>query len=162
MVTKQEAIKIVQDTLFEDEELLLDSIIERENDWVIFYQTKESISFGILIEKATGRAFGFGKDLGFLKRKNQDIVIIKVRNKRKTTKHLMKLRIHYMVEKYNAVWGVYHTFTYRQIKRKLKSLPVRFNLGYVDDDCYEVLESFKEQSDFEYQLFENKGYEHSI
>jgi len=52
-------------------------------------------------------------------------------------------------------------YTYRQIKRKLRSLPVRFNLGHVDVDDYyrEVLESFKEQNDFEYQLFENNGYD---
>ena len=174
MVTKEEAIKIVRDTLPEDEDVLLDSVIERENGWVIFYQTKEYIkttnpmamvsSGGILVEKATGRAFEFGYDLGFLQRENRDIVIIKGINMRKTTKHLMKLGICYVVpeKEYNAVWKTYPFYTYRQIKHKLKSLPVRFNLGYVDADCCEVLESFKEQSDFEYQLFENKGYENSI
>jgi hypothetical protein len=101
-----------------------------------------------------------------LQYENWDIVINKVMNKRKTAKHLMKLEICYVVpvKEDETVWKTYHFYTYRQIKRKLRSLPVRFNLGNVDVNDYyrEVLESFKEQNDFEYQLFENKGFEDII
>ena len=91
-----------------------------------------------------------------------DIVINKVMNKRKTAKLLMKLGIFYVVpvKENDTVLKTYHLYTYRQIKRKLRSLPVRFNLGYVEPDFSE--EYFKEQNDFEYQFLENTGYENSI
>ena len=100
-------------------------------------------------------------ELGYLRYEDWDIVIIKVINKRKTIKHLMKLGINYAVPEKEYVYNIY---TYREIKHKLKSLPVRFNLGgvYLYADCCEALESLKEQNDFEYQLLENKGYENSI
>lgn len=102
-------------------------------------------------------------ELKNLQYKNWDIVINKVMNNRKTAKHLMKLNICYVVaiKEDDTVSKISPFYTYRQIKRKLRSLPVRFNLGHVDVDDYyrEVLESFKEQNDFEYQLFENNGYE---
>ena len=185
MITKEEAIKKVRDTIPEDCAVMLDSVIEKEFGWVISYQCNPNtppnvpLSGSIIVEKATGRTFDFVPvsaasldhiqriyELGYLQYDDWDIVIIKVINKRKTIKHLMKLGICYVVpvKEDDTVSKAYNLYTYRQIKRKLKSLPVRFNLGcvYLYSDCCEALESLKEQNDFEYQVFENRGYENSI
>lgn len=186
MITKEEAIKMIRDTLPEDQDVMLDYVIEKEYGWVIFYQSKEYIqtnnfnsmlvgSGGILVEKATGNTYEFGSaystdqnlriyELGYLQYENWDIEVIKVINKSRTIEHLSKLHIQYVVpeKEHDTVWVIPKEYSPEQIRHKLNSLPVKFNLDGVYLGCWEVLESFKEQNDFEYQLFENKGYENSI
>jgi hypothetical protein len=185
MITKEEAIKKVRGTLSEDEDVMLDDIIEKEYGWVIFSQSKEYIktkdpmfmaigSGGILVEKTTGNTYEFGSaystdenlriyELGYFQYENWDIEVIKVINKSKTIERLSKLGISYVVpeEEHGTVWKIPKTYTTEQLENKLKSLPVRFNLGNVYFR-WDVLESLKEQSDFEYQLSENEGHENGI
>jgi hypothetical protein len=185
MISKEEAINKVRDTLCEHEDVILDAIIEKEYGWVIFSQTKKYIklgderymslgSGGTLVEKNTGNTYEFGSaystdenlriyELGYLQYENWDIAIHKVRNINNTINHLLKLGICYVVpeEECDIVWKIPKKYTAGQFKNKLKSLPARFRLGGVYYS-WKVLESFKEQSDFEYQLSENEGHENSI
>jgi hypothetical protein len=181
MITKEEAIKKVRGTLSEDMDVMLDNIIEKEYGWVIFPQSKEYIgtkdpmfmaigSGGVLVEKETGNTYEFGSaystdqnlriyELGYFQYENWDIVITKVMNEGKTIERLSKLDISYFIpeDEHGTVWKIPQKYTNEQLKNKLKSLPVRFNLGNVYFR-WEVLESFKEQNDFEYQLSVNTGY----
>lgn len=185
MITKEEAIKKVRGTLSEDMDVILDKIIEKEYGWVIFSQSKEYIrtkdpifmaigSGGILVEKATGNTYEFGSaystdqnlqiyELGYFLYENWDIEVTKVINKDKTIEHLSDLGITYVVpeEEHGTVWRIPRVYTNEQLGNKLKSLPARFNLGNVYFR-WEQLESLKTQSDFEYQLSENKGHENGI
>jgi hypothetical protein len=185
MITKEEAIKKVRDMLGEDMDVMLDNIVEKEYGWVIFPQSKKYIqtkdplfiaigSGGILAEKTTGNTYEFGSaystdqnlriyELGYFQYENWDIEIFKVINKSETIEHLSKLDISYVVpeEEHGTVWKIPKKYINEQLKNKLKSLPVRFNLGNVYFR-WEQLESLKTQSDFEYQLSENEGHENGI
>ena len=117
-------------------------------------------SGGILVEKTTGNTYEFGSaystdqnlriyELGYFQYENWDIEVIKVINKTKTIAHLSKLDITYVVpeEEHGTVWRIAKKYTDEQIKNKLKSLPLRFNLGNVYFR-WEQLESLKTQEDF--------------
>lgn len=185
MISKEEAINKVRNTLCEHEDVILDATIEKEYGWVIFSQTKKYIetgdegcmsigSGGTLVEKKTGNIYEFGSsysldknlriyELGYLQYDNWDIVIHKIRNISNTVDHLLKLNICYVTpeEEGGIIWKIPREYTAKQLKDQLKYLPARFRLGGVYY-FWEALESFKEQSDFEYQLSENKGHENSI
>ena len=185
MITKEEAIKKVRDTLSEDMDVMLDHIVEKEYGWVIFSQSKEYIrtndwkcmligSGGTLVEKAIGNTYEFGSaystdenlriyELGYFKYENWDIEIFKVIKKTETIEHLSRLGIMYVVpeEEHGTVWKIPKTYTTEQLKNKLKSLPTRFNLGNVYFR-WEELEFLKTQRDFEYRLSENEGHENGI
>jgi len=185
MIAKEEAVKKVRAMLGEDMDVIPDNIIEKEYGWVIFaeskeyMQTKDPVSMavgsgGILIEKETGNTYEFGSaysteqnlqiyELGYLRYENWDIVITKVTNRNNTIENLSRLDVVYVMpeEDHGTVWKIPGKYTSEQLNNRLKSLPARFNLGNLYFK-WEVLESFKRQNDFEYQLSENKGYKNGI
>ena len=185
MITKKEAIKKVRSSLDEDMDVIVDNIIEREYGWVLFPQSKEYIqsgdpmsafigSGGVLVEKTTGKTYEFGSaysieenlkiyELGYFQYEDWDIEITKVNRENEAIDRLAKLDIRYVVpeEEHGVVWKIPQIYTKKQLKTKLRILPVKFNLGNVYF-VWEELESFKKQNAFEYQLSENVGYKNDI
>ena len=185
MLTKNQAIALVRAKLPEDMDIMEDQTIEKEYGWVIFSQSKKYIetgnsrygyigSGGELVEKSTGRIHEFGSaftlkenlkiyELHYFKYSNWDIEIKEVKNEIKTIDCLSSLNLGYVIpEKAHGVtWRIVQRYTRKQLNQKLKKLPARFNIGTIYFQ-YLVLESFKNQDDFSYELSGNQGYENSL
>lgn len=185
MITKEQAIESVRSDLEDGLDVMLDSIIEKDYGWLIFSQSKEYIetgnilymvvgSGGTLIEKESGRKIQLGSaysteknleiyEKGYFRFDNWDIVITRVNDLRRTIDYLGKLDISYVIpeEAHGEVWKIAKGYTDKQLKSKLETLPVRFNLGDVYF-LYKRLESLKKQKDFIYQLQCNQGFENGI
>lgn len=185
MITKNEAIEKVKSSLDEDFDIMQDAIIEKKYGWLIFAQTKDYIrtknpiysvigSGGTLVEKATGRCIEFGSaysteenleiyERGYLKYDNWDLVVLKAKEVEKTLDYLQRLDLTYVIPEgeFGEVWRIPKKYTRQELRRKLSTLPVVFNIG----SCYfrwDVLESYRQQHAFSYELKENKGYQNSI
>ena len=181
MLNKEEAIKIVTLALPENMDIIQDATVEMHYGWVFFSQTKQYIesrdfrhqaigSGGTLVEKTTGNTYNFGSafslednlkiyELGYFKHKNWDISINTVRNEAKTIKLLSQLDLSYTVPElaYGEVWNISTKYSAIQLRDKLKQLPAIFNIGSIYFQ-WEIIESYKKQSAFTYNLIKNQGH----
>jgi len=185
MIVREQAIALVIAKLPEDMDVMEDQTIEKEYGWVIFSQSKKYIatgnflykyigSGGELAEKSTGRIYEFGSafaleenlkiyELGYFEYLNWDIEIKKVQDERKAIDYLSSLNLSYVIpeEAHGVIWRIAQKYTRQQLKQKLQKLPTRFNIGGIYCQ-YLVLESFKDQNTFSYELLENQGYENNV
>ncbi|AUI88071.1 hypothetical protein BS333_17005 [Vibrio azureus] len=131
-------------------------------------------SGGILIERKSGRHISFSSayscdenlkiyEKGYLKYEDWDIEITKISNLRVTVDALLKLKLSFVVpeEANGTIWKIPRTYKYKELKRKLAKLPVKFNVGNLYFLCKE-LDTLKILGCCEFKLMENMGCKNDI
>ena len=127
-----------------------------------------------MVEKSTARIHNFGSafpleenlkiyELGYFEYSNWDIEIQEVKDEKKAIDYLSSLNLSYVIpeEAHDVTWKIAQKYTRNQITQKLHKLPTKFNIGRIYFQ-YLVLESFKTQDAFSYELLENQGYENNV
>jgi len=174
MLTKQEAIELIANSLPDDEGILHEATVEYPFGWAIYTQSKKFIETkdsqdgyfgygGTLVEKDTGRRIDFGSgspveeniegyELGYFEHDFWDLVITKIYNFEEAAMAINYLRVAAVDEN----WIITKNYNELDILKLLRSLPCTFKLGSLAGE-WQILESFKAQEYFEYFLQESQG-----
>jgi len=180
MITREQAVELLRSQLPDALDIDETQFVEREYGWVFFPQSKDFLRGGdlkafmisegcTLVERATGRRIHFRSgfsveeslriyELGYLTYENWDIEITSVVDMKRSVDLLLTLDLTFVVpeEAYGEVWRIPQEYTGAQIRARLGTLPTQFNVGSLYSR-WEILESFKSQDAFTYQLLPNSG-----
>ena len=185
MLTQEQAIALVKDTLPSDQDIVQDATIERDYGWVIFFQTKRYIETkniadalcgprGVLVEKSTARLISFSSafatetslavyEAGYLDHPDFDIVVKEVADIEAAATLLRLLNITYVKPEFahGETWRIPTPYSIDRLLEMLRTLPCRFNLGSVYLK-WKSLELVRQSRAIEFELTPNNRFRNEI
>jgi len=181
VLTVQDAINAVRETLKNDHDVIENTIIEKDYGWLIFDQNKEYLksrkpslmslgSGGTLVEKNTGRLIKFGSlystethfkiyEAGYMTYENYDLIVIDVSNRGETVRLLEQLQITYIKPEIEGttIWKIPKKYTSQELLNRINETPCRFNLGSLYFN-WQHIEYMRKSNSLKFELQENTGF----